>query len=153
MSSRRLFTPARSWKRRQFLAAAGAVAAWPVLAPPQSAFARKKVSLKDQPFKLGVASGDPTSDGFVLWTRLAPEPLTGGGMPNENLEVDWQVANDEAMTNVVARGTAVASPELAHSVHVEVQGLDPSRWYFYRFAAAGETSPIGRARTAPPVGA
>src|SRR3569623_512311 len=98
MSSRRLFTPARSWNRRQFLAAAGAVAAWPVLAPPQSAIARKKVSLKDQPFKLGVASGDPTSDGFVLWTRLAPEPLTGSGMPLENVKVDWQVASVEVMS-------------------------------------------------------
>ncbi len=152
MSSRRLFTPARTWNRRQFLAAAGAVAAWPVLAPPTSAFARKKVAMKDHPFKLGVASGDPTSEGFVLWTRLAPDPLIGGGMPNESVEVEWQVASDEAMTKVVARGTTVASPELAHSVHVEVEGLDPSRWYFYQFSAAGETSPKGRACTAPPVG-
>ncbi|HWE76383.1 MAG TPA: PhoD-like phosphatase N-terminal domain-containing protein [Stellaceae bacterium] len=28
------------------------------------------------PFGLGIASGDPMPDGFVLWTRLAPEPLS-----------------------------------------------------------------------------
>lgn len=140
----------RSWNRRQFLIAGGtAVAAWPVLAGPRSAVAQKTVSLSSYPFTLGVASGDPSSDGFVIWTRLAPKPLEGGGMPTENVEVAWQIANDEGMTNVVAKGTAVASRELAHSIHVEVQGLAPGRWYWYQFQAAGEVSPKGRARTSP----
>jgi alkaline phosphatase D len=120
-----------------------------MLAAPQRAFARRKVVLKDYPFKLGVASGDPLPEGFVIWTRLAPEPLTGGGMPSENVEVDWQVSADEHMKQVIARGTAIATPELAHSVHVEVEGLLPGSWYWYQFSAAGETSPLGRARTAP----
>ncbi|MBV8168651.1 MAG: alkaline phosphatase D family protein [Alphaproteobacteria bacterium] len=105
------------------------------------------------PFTLGVASGDPVSDGMVLWTRLAPQPLTGGGMPADPVVVEWQVATDEAMRSVVQRGSAIATPELAHSVHVEVQGLQPGRWYWYRFAAGGFESPIGRTRTAPAPGA
>ena len=74
------------------------------------------------PFSLGVASGDPSPDGVVLWTRLAPVPLEGGGMTNENVEVDWTVARDERMTQIVRRGTVVATPALGHSVHVEVGG-------------------------------
>lgn len=149
-TARRVHLPARTWSRRGFLVSGASLLAWPVLAPPASAFARRAVKLKDYPFKLGVTSGDPLADGFVLWTRLAPEPTKGGGMPEENVEVAWQVATDEKMSHVVAKGTAVASPDLAHSVHVEVSGLEPSRWYYYQFSAAGEVSPVGRTRTAPP---
>lgn len=105
------------------------------------------------PFQLGVASGDPTPDGVVLWTRLAPKPREGGGMPAVPVEVGWEVAEDEAMTRVVRRGTAVANPEWAHAVHVEVEGLRPDRWYWYRFKAGGEISPLGRTRTMPAAGA
>ena len=54
-----------------------------------------------------------------------------------------------AFGRVVQRGTVVARAAWAHSVHVEVSGLEPARWYFYRFMAAGEVSPVGRTRTAP----
>src|SRR5687767_7661080 len=101
------------------------------------------------PFSLGVASGDPLPDGVVLWTRLAPDALNGGGMPNENVPVDWEVADDEGMQRVVRRGREVATPRWGHSVHVEVKGLQPARWYFYRFKAGSVVSPVGRTRTAP----
>ncbi|MEJ0069248.1 MAG: alkaline phosphatase D family protein [Pseudomonadota bacterium] len=107
------------------------------------------VGLGASPFTLGVASGDPLPDGVVLWTRLAPEPLQGGGMPPLPVAVDWQVATDDRMRNIVQRGTETARPELGHAVHVEVAGLQPGRWYWYRFVAAGAESPIGRTRTAP----
>lgn len=84
---------------------------------------KEKPSFQAYPFQLGVASGDPSADGFVLWTRLAPEPLAGGGMPREAVWVHWQVAEDESMTKVVASGKEVASPDWGHSVHVEVAGL------------------------------
>ena len=84
------------------------------------------------PFTLGVASGDPTADSVVLWTRLAPDPLRGGGMPTAPMEVDWSIADDESMGNTILRGTEIATPELGHSVHVEAQGLEPDRWYFYQ---------------------
>lgn len=105
--------------------------------------------LSDSPFKLGVASGDPTASGFVIWTRLAPKPLEGGGMPMEAVEVAWEVADDELFSKVVKQGKTTATPDWAHSVHVEVEGLASDRWYFYRFHAAGEASPVGRARTFP----
>ncbi|MEX2261329.1 MAG: alkaline phosphatase D family protein [Bryobacteraceae bacterium] len=103
------------------------------------------------PFSLGIASGDPLPNGVVLWTRLAPDPLNGGGMPNENVSVEWQVASDEGMGKIVRRGTAIAAPGMAHSVHVEVDGLDPARWYWYSFKAGAAVSPVGRTRTTPAV--
>ena len=104
-------------------------------------------------FPLGVASGDPASDGVVLWTRLALDPLNGGGMPPEDVEVVWEVARDERMADVVQRGTSVAREGLGHSVHVEVDGLEPGRWYWYRFRAGADESAVGRTRTLPAAGA
>lgn len=101
------------------------------------------------PFTLGVASGSPSPNGFVLWTRLAPEPLHGGGMPDQRVAVRWEVASDEGFKKVVQKGTFIAIPELAHSVHAEVGGLEPGRPYFYRFFAEAEVSPTGRTRTLP----
>jgi alkaline phosphatase D len=105
------------------------------------------------PFTLGVASGDPLSDGVVLWTRLALDPLIGGGMGTAPVDVEWLVARDDAMKDVVRSGRSSAIPELAHSVHVEISGLEPDRVYWYRFRAGGAESPIGRTRTAPAAGA
>lgn len=106
------------------------------------------------PFRLGVAAGDPAPDGFVIWTRLAPDPLAEhGGMPMAPLDVDWQVARDPAMRDVVAKGVAVARPEFGHAVHVEVAGLEPARPYWYRFMIGRERSARGTARTLPRVGA
>ncbi len=104
------------------------------------------------PFSLGVASGDPLPDSVVLWTRLAPDPLNGGGMPPKNVPIKWQVALDEKMTKVVQRGTVIATPELSHSVRVDVRGLKPERWYWYQFQVGKEVSPVGRTRTAPDLG-
>jgi alkaline phosphatase D len=101
------------------------------------------------PFTLGVASGSPLPDSVVLWTRLAPEPLNGGGMDPEAVAVRWEMATDERFTRVVRRGTVDALPGRGHSVHVEVTGLEPARWYWYRFMAGDEVSRVGRTRTAP----
>mgnify|MGYP002622613036 CR=1 FL=1 len=104
------------------------------------------------PFTLGVASGDPAPDGFVIWTRLAPRPLAEdglGGMPYRPVPVHWEVAEDDRFRHVVRRGTHLARPEWGHSVHVELHGLRPGRDYWYRFKAGGHLSPPGRTRTAP----
>ncbi|HMA47996.1 MAG TPA: alkaline phosphatase D family protein [Frankiaceae bacterium] len=103
----------------------------------------------DDAFSLGVASGDPLPDGVVLWTRLAPHPTEGGGMPDRPVPVGWEVAEDEGFGRMVSRGEEVATPRLAHSVHVDVRGLRPGREYFYRFRAGTARSPVGRTRTAP----
>lgn len=105
--------------------------------------------LTDDPFSLGVASGDPSPDGMVLWTRLAPDPLNGGGMPDDPVEVLWELAADEHFRRIVRRGRTMALPEWGHSVHVEVDGLKPDRWFWYRFRVAGDVSPTGRTRTLP----
>jgi alkaline phosphatase D len=105
------------------------------------------------PFGLGVASGDPLPDRVVLWTRLAPRPLDGGGMPDAPAPVLWEVATDERFAGVVARGAHVAEPRWAHSVHVDAVGLRPDSWYWYRFRVGDHVSPVGRTRTAPAAGA
>jgi len=102
------------------------------------------------PFTLGVASGDPLPDSVILWTRLALQPFEpGGGIPSKEVPVEWEVAADERFARVVRRGTAIARPERGHSVHVDVRGLEPARWYWYRFRTAGQVSPAARTRTAP----
>jgi alkaline phosphatase D len=111
--------------------------------------------LPTPPFTLGVASGDPWPDGFVLWTRLARRPLAEdgrGGMPDVPVPVQWQVAADPRFRRVVRRGTVTARPGCAHAVHIEVTGLRPGREYWYRFRAGGHLSPTGRALTAPAPG-
>lgn len=113
-------------------------------------------SFPDHPFKLGVASGDPRPDGVVLWTRLAPDPIAPdgrAGMAPTTVPVQWQVAADPDFRTVVRSGTQRATPDLAHSVHAEVAGLEPGRDYWYRFRAGREISPVGRTRTAPAAGA
>ncbi|SDU54553.1 alkaline phosphatase D family protein [Gordonia westfalica] len=141
-----------STSRRRFLSWAGLVtglAFTPGLlggAPPAATSPANSAGV----FSLGVASGDPLPDGVVLWTRLARNPFApGGGMGSRPVRVEWEIATDESMTRVVRRGTAHATPEWAHSVHVDVRGLAPAADHFYRFRALGEISPIGRTRTAP----
>lgn len=106
------------------------------------------------PFTLGVASGDPWPDGFVLWTRLAPAPLEpGSGMPMQAVAVRWEVAEDDKFARIAQAGEAFARPELGHSVHVEVSGLRPARRYWYRFRVGADISPVAVVRTAPAAGA
>lgn len=154
MDNKRINHLIKQQHRRDFLRTGlFSLAAWPLLINrPLNTLVRKGVPFSDYPFQLGVASGDPESDGFLIWTRLAPKPLEGGGMPSVNVAVQWLVANDENMSQVVARGETMATPELAHSVHVEVHGLEPDRWYFYQFKAGNEVSIVGRSRTTPLVG-
>jgi alkaline phosphatase D len=134
--------------RRRFLAAAaGATAALLVTDRIPGAWAAPRAA-GDDPFTLGVASGDPTSTGVVLWTRLAPRPLDpDGGMPARAVPVDWEVAAGPRMAKVVARGRVVASPATGHAVHVDVDGLQPGRHYWYRFRAGGHLSRLGRTKT------
>jgi len=138
--------------RRLFLAYAATLATAPWWADQSRAATAS--AFQSDPFTLGVASGDPDHTGMVLWTRLAPTPLDpDGGMKPSSVEVLWEVAEDEGMKRVVQRGKAAAAPELGHSVHVELEGLQPDRWYWYRFRAGGAESPIGRTRTLPAPGA
>lgn len=142
MTDRRALLARAAW----LAGAALTPAAW------TSAFAQARMA--EYPFGTGIASGEPTADGVVLWTRIAPRPREPDyGMGRAPVVVTWELAEDEAMARVVRKGEALAVPEAGHSVHVEVAGLRPDREYFYRFAAGGHASPVGRTRTAPPPGA
>src|SRR5438270_6221412 len=119
--------------RRGFLGATARLAALAALGQLGACTQSQPVKFDRDPFTLGVASGDPLPGGVVLWTRLAPKPIDGGGMPMALVDVDWEVARDARFQSIAQRGTAVARPELGHSVHVEVDGLEPAREYWYRF--------------------
>jgi len=106
-------------------------------------FLRHARAADAQRFDLGVGSGQPTSSGMVLWTML-----TGAELP-ASAEVTWELAEDEAFTRIAARGTERAQADDSHSVHAEPIGLQPDRWYWYRFRALGQQSAVGRTRTAP----
>jgi alkaline phosphatase D len=143
--------------RRDLLRRAGALAALSIAGASLSAqrgFAAARPRFSAYPFALGVASGDPVGDGFVIWTRLAPDPFDTLSVSDDVVQVIWEVASDANMRNVVQRGVKPATRELAHALHVEVRGLPPGRPYWYRFRAAGsDASPIGQAWTAPELGA
>ena len=127
--------------RRQLLgwAASSASTLW----LPRSAWSQAK--LDNNPFALGVASGSPTHDSVVLWTRLVTEQAPSLAP----ITVRWEVAHDAQFQRLVQSGQAQALPELAHSVHVELQGLEPDRWYHYRFMLGAAVSTVGRTRTFP----
>ncbi len=109
-----------------------------------------KPGFSGNPFTLGVASGDVTPDSVVLWTRLAPEPLAvDGGVSADTIPVRWEVFQDAGLQQPVRTGAQLAVPDLAHSVHVELQGLAPDTVYWYQFAAGDYTSAPGRTRTLP----
>ncbi|MGK2946987.1 MAG: alkaline phosphatase D family protein [Acidimicrobiales bacterium] len=115
----------------------------PVRPPPE---------LSGDPFTLGVASGDPTATSVILWTRLAPDPLALdglGGMPDETVDVRWEVATDDAFADVVQTGVATADPDHAHSVHADAADLEPGAEYRYRFTLGEAVSAVGRTRTLP----
>ncbi len=114
---------------------------------------RLRPRFADNPFTLGVASGDPTPTGVMLWTRLAPRPLEPDyGMAGVRTAVTWEVSEDEGFTKILRSGRATAAPELGHSLHIDVDGLAPDRWYWYRFRSGEMVSAVGRTRTAPAEG-
>jgi alkaline phosphatase D len=136
--------------RRTLLRTGGAAAV--VLYGSAIPSARAAPSFADYPFKLGVASGEPSPDGIVLWTRLAPDPLNGGGLGDASYPVRFEVAKDPSFLDLVHRGETSAGPEEAHTVHAEVSGLKRETQYWYRFESEGHESPVGRFRTAPRYG-
>jgi len=137
--------------RRTLLRTGGAAAV--VLYGSAIPTARAGPGFADYPFKLGVASGEPTPNGIVLWTRLAPDPLNGGGLGDATYRVRFEVANDPSFLDILHRGETGAGPEEAHTVHAEITGgLKPEHEYWYRFESEGHESPVGRFRTAPRYG-
>jgi alkaline phosphatase D len=94
------------------------------------------------PFRHGVASGDPLADRVILWTRVTPDSTAA-------VSVECVVATDPALANVVVRQTFATDASIDYTVKTDVSGLQPATTYYYRFAVAGTSSPIGRTRTLP----
>jgi alkaline phosphatase D len=147
----------RHTSRRTLLRLAGSMAAAGIAAQlSAAASAAGRVTRRGRfgayPFPIGVASGDPVNDGFVIWTRVAPKPFDPLAFTEESLEVGWEIAEDPSFRKIAAQGSEIARRALGHSVRAEIRGLEPGRPYWYRFSAAGsDFSPVGRAWTAPPL--
>ncbi len=135
-------------KRRSFLHGASGIA---IIAATSRLAAQ---TLRHNPFAIGVASGSPSTDGMVLWTRLLAA-AGGEPLPAVPIEVRWELARDAQFKTMVQTGTELAHPDFAHSVHVEVQGLplpaedSEPRHYWYRFMMGDAVSAVGRTRTLP----
>ncbi|MBZ5735006.1 alkaline phosphatase D family protein [Nocardioides sp. TRM66260-LWL] len=127
------------------LGAAGAVSATAGLDPAASA-----APAAHRVFQHGVASGDPLPGAVVLWTRVTPtRGATPGSGVGPRTTVAWEVATDAGFRRIVRSGSVVTTAARDHTVKLDATGLKPATWYFYRFKAAGQTSRVGRTRTAP----
>ncbi|MFD4480273.1 alkaline phosphatase D family protein [Streptomyces sp. NPDC058471] len=144
--------------RRRFLTVTGAAAslAFATNLPTAGAASAAELDARkiaDNPFTLGVASGDPLPGSVLLWTRLAPSPYEpGNGLPAERVIVQWELAHDARFRRIARRGSVNAHPEFNHTVHVEVNNLDAGRTYYFRFKTGKWISETGRTRTAPAAG-
>jgi alkaline phosphatase D len=123
-----------AYTRRATLASAALVAA------ACSAFAAQ---IEHAMFAHGVASGDPLTDRVIIWTRVSPT------LGNGQVQVNWTVATDQALTQVVKRGRISTNAARDYTVKVDVTGLRPGQVYFYGFNAGTQTSATGRTLTAP----
>ncbi|MEU3286927.1 alkaline phosphatase D family protein [Streptomyces longwoodensis] len=138
-------------RRRTVVKAAAATA---VLAGPLAAALPARAADEAPAFLHGVASGDPLPDGILLWTRVTPTAAaTPGSGTGPDLEVEWVMARDKALTTVVAKGSVTATAASDHTVKADVRGLQPATDYWFRFSAGGTDSPVARTRTAPAVDA
>jgi len=140
--------------RRRLIGGAASAGLALIAAPAVVRIAAAQSWRAGNPFSLGVASGALRPDGFVVWTRLAPDPLSDdpdnpGGMSGGDVTLRYEIATDEAMKDVVRHGTAVAEQKFAYSVHLDVSGLPPGRPYWYRFLSGDAASPVGRTTTLP----
>ena len=106
---------------------------------------------REQPFRLGVASGVPRHDSVVLWTKLSvgDNDLKESQRSGEPLRVEWEVYADEQLQQLHQKGSTVTDQERGHSVRVLLQGLQPNTTYWYRFISGDVTSPVGKTKTAP----
>lgn len=133
-------------KRRCFLK--GSASAAGALVVPASLWNIAKAQVKEDPFALGVASGMPTENSVVLWTRLlaqdASQPFS-----LQDVALRWELSENEDFTKVFKSGITFAESAWAHSVHAEVEALPADKWFYYRFILGEVTSPVGRTRTLP----
>lgn len=97
-----------------------------------------------KPFYHGVASGDPLSDRVIIWTRLTPDTGFVG-----QADVEWRVALDTGMTQIVQSGIYSTHDSLDYTVKIDVPGLQPNTFYYYEFTYNMMHSIRGRTKTTP----
>lgn len=135
-------------RRRTFLKLGAASAAATLTAPARASAGGPA------PFRHGVASGDPLPSRVILWTRVTPsDDATPGSGLGAATSVSWQVARDAAFSDVVASGAVVSAAASDHTIKVDVSDLPAATDLWYRFSAVGQSSPVGRTRTMPALGA
>ncbi len=94
-----------------------------------------------QGFTHGVASGEPGPHSVLLWTRYAAA---------NDAMLTAEVAETADFARVVGGGSVTAAGDRDHIAKLVVSGLEPGRWYYYRFVAPdGTKSLTGRTRTLP----
>lgn len=140
--------------RRHFLNTSGRMLAATAVLP---ALGFPAIVSADQPaaaFLHGVASGDPLPERVIIWTRVTPSAeAVPGSRRGGTIAIRWEVAARPDFRRRVASGVAITNAQRDHTVKVDVCDLDPGRTYFYRFHFRDATSPVGRTRTAPALGA
>jgi len=95
-------------------------------------------------FSHGIASGDPTTDAVILWTRIEPDDPVGGPV-----ELTWEMDQDSGFGNLSTSGTVTASRATNWTAKVDATGLEPGTSYYYRFKMGDQVSPIGQTKTIP----
>ncbi|WP_435950235.1 alkaline phosphatase D family protein [Psychrobacter sp. DM8] len=95
-------------------------------------------------FDHGVASGDPLSDRVILWTRVTPQN-TG----SRQFTVNWVIARDSQMDNVLKRGSVTTNATKDYTVKVDVDALEPNTVYYYQFTVGSKSSRVGKTKTLP----
>jgi alkaline phosphatase D len=135
----------KSASRRNLLAISGLLS----ISSGCAHWSRLTVAPQSMPFTLGIASGEPSTHSVLLWTRIFPQEFDPDSLPSADVEVRWELADNERFSQMHRWGRVRALATEAHTVHVDVDGLDSDRWYFYRFHCGAYTSAIGRTRTLP----
>jgi alkaline phosphatase D len=141
-------TPKRSdlsISRRKLFASAGLLS----LSTSCAHWSRLTVTPLSMPFTLGIASGEPSPSSVLLWTRIFPNEFDPDTLHPADVEVRWELADDERFSRGLRSGRVRALASEAHTLHVDVENLAPDRWYFYRFHCGAFTSVVGRTRTLP----
>ena len=103
-------------------------------------------SLRDEnmaPFYHGVASGDPTQQAVIIWTKVTPKDSLA------TLDINWQLSDNKSFENITKSGTYTTDPSRNYIVKIDVEGLEAGTTYYYKFDWKGQESIVGRTKTAP----
>ena len=96
-------------------------------------------------FKHGVASGDPTQDAVILWTRVTPLNTS----ISTDIPVAWEVASDPEFKSLVTNGSTKVSAKTDYTIKIDALGLQAGTSYFYRFSSGSTISVMGKTKTLP----